>query len=171
MMIGSNTSSSRACALCRRRKIRCNREAPCSNCLRSRANCVYQKSSGPWWPDWQHCPYGPGYREPRDKASDSEHNCELSVNLASRFPTPGAPNRTTVYIDSSQLSQVTQACHSCQHLEAEFKPQRYFSCQLRNGFTCPASDHSPECGPQDTPVRPKSLGGQRCAHGQYSTTI
>lgn len=38
----NTSSSSRSCALCRRRKIRCNREAPCSNCLRSRASCVYE---------------------------------------------------------------------------------------------------------------------------------
>ncbi|KAK0384093.1 hypothetical protein NLU13_8182 [Sarocladium strictum] len=31
-----------SCTLCRRRKIRCNRETPCSNCLRSRSEaCVY----------------------------------------------------------------------------------------------------------------------------------
>ncbi|EFW99037.1 c6 zinc finger domain containing protein [Grosmannia clavigera kw1407] len=33
-----------SCALCRRRKIRCNREQPCNNCLRARkdAVCVYE---------------------------------------------------------------------------------------------------------------------------------
>lgn len=33
-----------SCALCRRRKVRCNRETPCSNCIRSRNvhGCVYQ---------------------------------------------------------------------------------------------------------------------------------
>ena len=35
----------RSCTLCRRRKIRCNREQPCSNCLRARKNvaCVYEE--------------------------------------------------------------------------------------------------------------------------------
>lgn len=34
----------RACHLCRRRKLRCNRGTPCSNCLRSRKQeaCVYE---------------------------------------------------------------------------------------------------------------------------------
>ncbi|KAL1897913.1 hypothetical protein Sste5346_003765 [Sporothrix stenoceras] len=34
-----------SCTLCRRRKIRCNREQPCSNCLRARKNvaCVYEE--------------------------------------------------------------------------------------------------------------------------------
>ncbi|KFX94872.1 hypothetical protein O988_06103 [Pseudogymnoascus sp. VKM F-3808] len=32
-----------SCALCKRRKIRCNRETPCSNCIRSRNGvCVYE---------------------------------------------------------------------------------------------------------------------------------
>ncbi|KAI2611671.1 putative C6 transcription factor [Hypoxylon fragiforme] len=35
-----------SCSLCRKRKIRCNRESPCSNCLRSRhhnGDCVYEE--------------------------------------------------------------------------------------------------------------------------------
>lgn len=37
----------RACLVCRRRKIRCDREIPCSNCLRSRRKeaCVYEDGS------------------------------------------------------------------------------------------------------------------------------
>ncbi|KAL4793739.1 hypothetical protein BDV19DRAFT_379966 [Aspergillus venezuelensis] len=32
-----------SCALCRRRKIRCNRESPCNNCLKSKSiQCVYE---------------------------------------------------------------------------------------------------------------------------------
>ncbi|KAI2617484.1 putative C6 transcription factor [Hypoxylon sp. NC1633] len=32
-----------SCVLCRRRKIRCNRESPCSNCVKSKSgNCVYE---------------------------------------------------------------------------------------------------------------------------------
>lgn len=32
-----------SCVLCRRRKIRCNREMPCSNCMRSKTgSCVYE---------------------------------------------------------------------------------------------------------------------------------
>ncbi|KAI8960882.1 putative C6 transcription factor [Daldinia sp. FL1419] len=34
-----------SCVLCRRRKIRCNRESPCSNCIRSKtSNCVYENN-------------------------------------------------------------------------------------------------------------------------------
>lgn len=38
----------RSCTLCRRRKIRCNRETPCSNCLRSRSDvCTYELPKQP----------------------------------------------------------------------------------------------------------------------------
>ena len=37
-----------SCTLCRRRKLRCNRETPCSNCLRSRNGiCIYDNSPSP----------------------------------------------------------------------------------------------------------------------------
>ncbi|KAJ4986273.1 C6 transcription factor [Stagonosporopsis vannaccii] len=37
-----------SCTLCRRRKVRCNRETPCSNCVRSRnALCVYETNPHP----------------------------------------------------------------------------------------------------------------------------
>jgi len=37
------TTEPRSCTLCRRRKIRCNREMPCSNCIRSKnVACVYE---------------------------------------------------------------------------------------------------------------------------------
>lgn len=40
-----------SCTLCRRRKIRCNRERPCSNCLRSRSGaCVYENPNIPPFP-------------------------------------------------------------------------------------------------------------------------
>jgi hypothetical protein len=39
----ANKRACRSCSLCRRRKLRCNRETPCSNCVRSKnATCVYE---------------------------------------------------------------------------------------------------------------------------------
>ncbi|KAK4118204.1 hypothetical protein N657DRAFT_584036 [Parathielavia appendiculata] len=41
-----------SCILCRRRKIRCNRETPCSNCAKSKnATCVYRDPPRPPRPD------------------------------------------------------------------------------------------------------------------------
>lgn len=40
--LGTHTQGSSSCVLCRKRKIRCNRESPCSNCVRSGSDdCVY----------------------------------------------------------------------------------------------------------------------------------
>ncbi|CRL26687.1 Fungal transcriptional regulatory protein, N-terminal [Penicillium camemberti] len=37
-----------SCSLCRQRKIRCNRQIPCNNCIRSKnRNCVYRSSQPP----------------------------------------------------------------------------------------------------------------------------
>lgn len=37
-----------SCALCRKRKIRCNRETPCSNCIRSKTiSCTYETQISP----------------------------------------------------------------------------------------------------------------------------
>ncbi|CAG8037413.1 unnamed protein product [Penicillium salamii] len=35
------TSSSRSCVTCRRRKVRCNKRSPCSNCTKAGINCVF----------------------------------------------------------------------------------------------------------------------------------
>ncbi|KAJ5788517.1 hypothetical protein N7457_003507 [Penicillium paradoxum] len=35
------SSSSRSCMTCRRRKVRCNKRAPCSNCTRTGTDCVF----------------------------------------------------------------------------------------------------------------------------------
>lgn len=51
MYSGSGSHSdekSSSCSLCRRRKIRCNRQSPCSNCIRSKnTECVYESLSPP----------------------------------------------------------------------------------------------------------------------------
>ncbi|KAK8007756.1 hypothetical protein PG989_001746 [Apiospora arundinis] len=40
---GRRSRSTVSCALCRKRKVRCDRQTPCSNCVRSRnENCVYE---------------------------------------------------------------------------------------------------------------------------------
>lgn len=35
------TASSRSCVTCRRRKVRCNKRSPCSNCLKAGIDCVF----------------------------------------------------------------------------------------------------------------------------------
>lgn len=37
----SSSSSSRSCVTCRRRKVRCNKRSPCSNCVKAGVECVF----------------------------------------------------------------------------------------------------------------------------------
>jgi hypothetical protein len=37
----------RSCAVCHRRKVRCDRKSPCSQCIRSNFECSYPSSAGP----------------------------------------------------------------------------------------------------------------------------
>lgn len=37
----SSSSSSRSCVTCRRRKVRCNKRSPCSNCVKAGIDCVF----------------------------------------------------------------------------------------------------------------------------------
>ena len=41
---------SRSCVVCRSRKVRCDRQAPCSNCYRAKIACVFPSTDGP--PRW-----------------------------------------------------------------------------------------------------------------------
>lgn len=45
-IINEGIKKNRSCALCRKRKLRCNRQRPCSNCIRAKAEtCVYESHS------------------------------------------------------------------------------------------------------------------------------
>ncbi|USP81341.1 hypothetical protein yc1106_08615 [Curvularia clavata] len=45
---GRRKRTATSCLLCRKRKIRCNQESPCSNCLRAKnENCVYESHNHP----------------------------------------------------------------------------------------------------------------------------
>jgi hypothetical protein len=37
----ADTSSSRSCVTCRRRKVRCNKRTPCSNCTKAGIECIF----------------------------------------------------------------------------------------------------------------------------------
>jgi hypothetical protein len=38
---GGPTLNSRSCVTCRRRKVKCDKESPCSNCVRNRIECIF----------------------------------------------------------------------------------------------------------------------------------
>ncbi|KAF1916640.1 fungal-specific transcription factor domain-containing protein [Ampelomyces quisqualis] len=61
--VGSPTPNARSCITCRRRKVKCNKKHPCSNCARAHSECVFP---------------GPG-RKPR--TSRKPHDAELLDRL------------------------------------------------------------------------------------------
>lgn len=102
----STNLGSRSCSLCRRRKIKCNREHPCSNCLRSKTdNCVYERLS----PPPQCSKYGPTNVAPG-------HSRASNVTSSSGPTTPNS-QASSVEVESlklrikeleEQLSRTTQ---------------------------------------------------------------
>lgn len=41
---GSATAKQPSCILCRKRKVKCDRKHPCSNCIKSNAECIFRES-------------------------------------------------------------------------------------------------------------------------------
>ncbi|KAK0621637.1 hypothetical protein B0T17DRAFT_591484 [Bombardia bombarda] len=71
-----------SCSLCRRRKLRCNRETPCSNCVRSRTEaCVYENSIHP-----------PASRSPRQLALSTDGSTTTSISSAAALLVPSQPS-------------------------------------------------------------------------------
>ncbi|EPS26740.1 hypothetical protein PDE_01679 [Penicillium oxalicum 114-2] len=70
-----------SCVVCHRRKVKCDRQEPCSNCAKSRVGCVYQ------------APPPPRRRKrDRDADTDAHHEEERSVRETPRH-TPVAADR------------------------------------------------------------------------------
>lgn len=44
---GPAPSHKYACSLCARRKVKCDKDDPCSNCLKARAECLYEAPAPP----------------------------------------------------------------------------------------------------------------------------
>ncbi|PYI04091.1 hypothetical protein BO78DRAFT_373845 [Aspergillus sclerotiicarbonarius CBS 121057] len=73
-----------SCNLCRKRKIRCNRQKPCSNCLRARNGA---------------CIYGTPQSQP-----DSSPATHIALDSASRTSRPTLPSHTGSLVNSSSVS-------------------------------------------------------------------
>ncbi|OTB16142.1 hypothetical protein K445DRAFT_350935 [Daldinia sp. EC12] len=81
-----------SCVLCRRRKIRCNRESPCSNCLRSKnASCVYESQ------------FSQSHQETELHSSIPSIGVAAAPSLTSN-PSPRAPSATTASTAASYQS-------------------------------------------------------------------
>ncbi|KAI1444299.1 putative C6 transcription factor [Annulohypoxylon stygium] len=102
-----------SCTLCRRRKLRCSRETPCSNCVKSRSgNCVYENfiTHTQPRPDFG---LGAGYR-------DSQYSVLAKSADSSAATAPSAPNNTSQPSPkaSSSTTGSTPASYSSQEVES-----------------------------------------------------
>lgn len=99
-----------SCTLCRRRKIRCNRETPCSNCVRSRNGaCVYEN----------HPPPAP---QPRHGSAEEPQQlpCSLSVGRTSTASTTGTlPTHSSRSLATSSTSASTPGSQSTSTQDVE----------------------------------------------------
>ncbi|KAI0385597.1 putative C6 transcription factor [Hypomontagnella monticulosa] len=99
-----------SCVLCRRRKIRCNRENPCSNCVRSKSgNCIYENYISPPPPSQRPIPLGQGPRrdEPHFSPTNSIPSAVVTATTAPSHtsnPSPKAPSSRTTSTRASQQS-------------------------------------------------------------------
>ncbi|PYH45997.1 Zn(II)2Cys6 transcription factor [Aspergillus saccharolyticus JOP 1030-1] len=98
-----------SCSLCRRRKIKCDRQAPCRNCVRSKneALCEYDTSEVP-----QHLP--PTFRAAVAHAIPTDNDLSRPSHTASSVSSPHSTVHATV---STKASTITSP-HSDQNVEA-----------------------------------------------------
>jgi hypothetical protein len=108
-----------SCTLCRKRKIRCNRETPCSNCVRSRdAACIYEAEAVQSENPGRIAPLRPRPNNSND--ANTMARPVLSGVAGHSFPAPMTPSsmtsNTSIELDAmrsrvaeleSQLSQTT----------------------------------------------------------------
>lgn len=102
----------RSCSLCRKRKIKCNRESPCSNCLRSKSgNCVYESLSPPPSRRHRHArisdldrPEPDIYQFPKPTDISSDTNRYATVSKSQSNSTSGFASSTEPSTPASQSS-------------------------------------------------------------------
>ncbi|PLB49012.1 hypothetical protein P170DRAFT_455805 [Aspergillus steynii IBT 23096] len=92
-----------SCSLCRRRKLRCNRENPCGNCMKARnATCVYENHSPPPQPR----PTQPSLVQTLSGLTPSETASSTSrlSNISSHVPGSSVAYSTTALSPASPSS-------------------------------------------------------------------
>lgn len=101
------TSNPRSCIVCRNRKVRCDKQSPCSNCRRANISCVFPSADRP--PRWVRRldrlsqdsgqlsrPTSQAVRPSFNEAMDRLHNLEhLIKDLRGQLETAQATTRAT----------------------------------------------------------------------------
>ncbi|KAM7192391.1 putative C6 transcription factor [Naviculisporaceae sp. PSN 640] len=112
-----------SCTLCRKRKIRCNRDSPCSNCVRSRnQTCVYDASVQL---PASHSPVSPSqltvppFQRGRSRSTSNLHSEQSPGNTGRAntlpFPSSNSPSSTRDADLESLRNQVRQLEEQLQH--------------------------------------------------------
>lgn len=109
---GSPHQFKRSCELCRHRRVKCDRQQPCSNCIRSKADCVYPSGRG---------------RAPktRRRALDSQlvdrlSHLETLLRRLKDHPAPGSHNEAAEFPFPPPLTSGSNRVNSNPSIEGQF---------------------------------------------------
>lgn len=111
----------RSCTLCRKRKIKCNRELPCNNCLRSKkSTCEYVDHSPPprqrarqrqTEPSLEHSPEEPRgwlHVSPSSHITGGTQIQQASVSTAPHSTAPNTPTSQSSAREADLLNKIKQ---------------------------------------------------------------
>ncbi|PSN65239.1 hypothetical protein BS50DRAFT_53841 [Corynespora cassiicola Philippines] len=126
-----------SCSLCRRRKVRCNREQPCNNCLRSKnVSCVYEDN-----PPLRSRQHHPQISRPNNDGpkSDSSAAAEASAMNAFHFRTGASTTISSPSLSDPQPpSNIQASLHMrIKHLEEQLSRQNIAESQ--NDYPTPST--------------------------------
>ncbi|KAL3469336.1 hypothetical protein BJX99DRAFT_252073 [Aspergillus californicus] len=97
-----------SCSLCRRRKIRCNRESPCSNCVKSKsAPCIYDNEVEPR-------PHHLGFSRAR----------EFPLAKGPEMPPPEVPTQVPSYASKSAPSSSKASSSRTSHASSDVESMK-----------------------------------------------
>lgn len=110
-----------ACSLCARRKVKCDKGEPCSNCLKAHALCIYEAPASP---------------RPRKRAADEELLARLArYEELMRSHNIDFSSYTHTWIPSNQKSQPKESHLAGSRAEKGYEASVQASSLLTDGTT------------------------------------
>ncbi|KAI2464597.1 putative C6 transcription factor [Annulohypoxylon bovei var. microspora] len=102
-----------SCTLCRRRKLRCSRESPCSNCVKSRSgNCVYENFISHTLQRKAELNLGPRYRESHYPAPTNSVSSTATAVAVSNYASQSSSKTSSSPVASTPASQELESLRS-----------------------------------------------------------
>ncbi|KFY40155.1 hypothetical protein V494_03628 [Pseudogymnoascus sp. VKM F-4513 (FW-928)] len=148
-----------SCTLCKRRKIRCNREAPCSNCLRSRnGTCVYENhTSAPPRPVVR---LNPEQTEGFEREPSASRRSEQALNS---LPTPSSSAASPVPDVAAMQRRIRELESELAGVSIKQTPSKNAPVELAPALFDPFSTQK-----EDTLTTSTKLGGTFHVHNESS---